>query len=306
VSTNVEPEEAEAIRAILEIESEQEEARSSIEQRDFRRPRRFSGSALEGLRLRLAMRLPELDRALRSVLKVSVRTEVAALFETSAEGIFDGFEAPFAVAGFETGGQPGWISWDIRAAVRAIEQLLGSEGEPEPRALSSIENRLLAMILGAVVDAVTRGLSVEASNLRVEVAKEDIKGWRDAGEGAEPHRLCVAVRLEGPYEPSTFHVYLPGFGESGVGSRRADTLELPPHAHRVQVELGAFLGSADVPLDHLLSLELGDVIPLGTTLSDPVVLRVEGRPCGTAEMGTHKGNRAVRILDVRSILDELS
>ena len=304
MSENVEPEEAEAIRELVQEEGEREDVSMAVEQRDFRRPRRISGGTLEGFRHRLSMLLPELDKALRLVFKAPLRTEVAELSETSAEGLFDDLQKPFALAGFDVAGQPAWITWDIRAAVRAIELLLGSGGDPEPRELSSIENRLLSQILSTVVDVVCRSLSVEAADLRVETSLEDIAGWRDPGEGAEPHRLCVAVSFEGLGESSVFHLYLPGFDEGRDLDAEAAAALLPAHAGRVTVEVGAYLGSSDVPLDNLLALEVGDVIPLGTSLSDPVLLRVEGLACGTAEMGMHNGNRAVRILEVNPILDD--
>ena len=304
MTNNVEPEEAEALRELSETE-ERTGAPASVEQRDFRRPRRFSGSALDGFRHRLTNSLPELDQALRSLFKVPLRTEVEDLTEVSAEGLFDDLEDPFALAGFNVGGQPAWIRWDVRAAVKHIESLLGSDGEPEPRKLSSIENGLLTQVFAAVIDIVARSLDVEASDLGVVTVSEDIASWRDSGESAEPHRLCVAIRFEGPGDPSTFHLYLPGFEEARATLGEA-AAELGAHIHRVNVEIGAYLGTSDVALASLLALEIGDVIPLGTTLSDPLVLKVEGETCGTAEMGTRNGNRAVRILEVNPVLDDVA
>ena len=306
MSANVEPEEAEAIRDLVQEEGEREDVAVAVEQRDFHQPRRFSENALRGFQRQLTLLLPELDSSLRSVFKVPVRTEVTEFTEMSAEGLFDGLEKPFAIGGFEINGQPAWITWDIRAVVQLVELLLGSEGEPEPRSLSTIENRLLADIFGVVVDVVARALSFEAANLRIETAVEDIANWTDPGDDAQSHRLCVALGFEGPGEASAFRLYLPGFDGLDAGPNEDAAIEVPPHAQDVKIEVGAYLGSSDVPLDSLLALEVGDIIALGTTLSDPVILRVEGQACGFAEMGAHDGNRAIRILELNPKLDGIS
>jgi flagellar motor switch protein FliM len=305
VSENVEPEEAEALSAVAQEES-REESPAAVLQRDFHRPRRFSASSLDAFRRTLALGLSDLDRALRSQFKRPLRTEALAVDEVSADGLFDELGDPFALGSFRVADQPGWIQWDVRSAVQSIELLLGSEGEPEPRPLSGIERHLLHGVFAAVVDTVTTKLGIEAKGLEVVAAAEDIPGWQDSGSGSEAYRLSVAVRLEGIGEGSTFHLYLPGIRPAEDALAGREDVPLPEHLHAIRVELGAYLGSADVPLDDLLALEIGDVIPLGTQLSEPLQLRVEGLACGTAEMGTHRGNRAVRVIEVTPRLDDIA
>jgi flagellar motor switch protein FliM len=298
VSTNVEPEEAEAINAIVQ-EGSSEETPAAVVQRNFNQPRRFSGESLVGFQRSLTLGLPQLDKRLRELFKCPLRTEALEVSEVSAEGIFDQLEAPFALAGFTIAGQPAWIQWDIRAAVQAIELQLGSAGTPEPRELSHIEGFMLDDILSSVVDVVTRTLNLEASEHGVISIVEDITPWQDPGPEAEAHRLMVAIRIEGVGEGSTFHLYLPGMKSDDSDHPEYEAAAaLPEHLNPVNIELGAYLGSSEIPLNDLLAIEIGDVIPLGTALSDPLQLRVEGYEFGTAEMGTHNGNRAVRIIEV--------
>lgn len=308
MSANVEPEEAEAIHDLARDETGAPagaKVAAEVVQRDFRRPRRFSGDSIARFRQRLLALAAELEAGLGGLFETRVRVEFDDVGEVTANGLFDTLDPPHALAELSVGGQPGWIQWDILGAVEAIERLLGSEGAPEARPLSTIENRFLHAAFSATVDVVTRALGLEASDLTVVKAREELSDWRDGGEGAESHRLHVAVAVEGLGETSRMHLYLPGVRESGAADDGAALGELPEHLQRVKIELGAHLGASDVPLSDLLSLEIGDVIPLGTSLSDPLVLRVEGRPCGFAEMGSVRGNRAIRVLAVDPPLDDL-
>ncbi len=293
MATNVEPEEAAALRGPREARAD---AAQEVVQRDFRKPRRFSGSALDDFRHRIEQAIPEIAEALRALFKVPLRISVEDVCEVGAEGLFDDMQKPFALGAFEVASQPGWIRWDPLAAVQAIEMLLGSGGASRARELSDIEGLFLRQVFATAVDHVTRALGVKATAPVVVHALEEVADWRDGGEKAEPHRLSAAVRIEGLGDPSRFHLYLPGFQDGAHASAAAEALALPPHLGRVQVELGAHLGASDVPLDDLLGLEVGDVIPLATLIGTPLVLRVEGIPCGSAELGSLRGNRAVRIL----------
>ena len=298
MSTNVEPEEAEAINALVQAESSPE-LPAAVVQRDFNHPRRFSAENLADLQRALTMGLPALDKKLRELFKCSLRTEALEIDEVSAEGLFDELQDPFALAEFSVGGQPAWIQWDIRAAVQAIELQLGSPGDPEPRQLSTIEGFMLDDILSSVVDVVTHALNLEAADHKVIRTIEELSGWQDPGPQAEAHRLKVAVKLNGVGEGSSFHLYLPGVeAKAATPSDNSAKNALPDHLNPIGIELGAYLGSSEIPLSDLLAIEIGDVIPLGTALCEPLQLRVEGHEFGTAEMGIHNGNRAVRVVEV--------
>ncbi len=306
MSTNVEPEEAEAINALVEEESSVEKS-TAVVQRDFRQPQRFNSKSIGDFQKAITRRLPELEKALRETFKLPISAEVMEVDEVGAEGLFDKLEAPIALAEFEIAGQPAWIRWSIRAAVKAIEHLLGSDGEPEPRKLSNIENYLLQDTFGAVTGVITKALELESTELSMIETPEEIAGWQEAGEEAEEHRLFVAIRIEGLGESSVIHLYLPGVqARSSSAASEKEAAPLPGHLHTVDVELGAHLGCSEIPLNDLLSLELGDVIPLGTLLSEPLQILVEGFECGTAEMGTHNGNRAIRVIEVSPRLDGIA
>jgi flagellar motor switch protein FliM len=309
VAANIEPEEAEAIQALARREGDgpgtSGPSAAEVVERDFREPRRLSRAGLERFRKRLQVAVPSLERALLAKFGEQVRLRIEEVREVNADGLFSTLEAPFAMGGFTVGEQSGWVRWGIHGAVHAVEHLLGSPASDEPRKLTGIENALLHDLLAVFVDASASALELDAADLRIVEGLEEVEG--PDGIGSEPHRLAVSLSVDGLREKSLVHLWLPGVRDAGEpGKGETSALSLPPHLERVRVAFSAHLGASDVPLDDLLSLEIGDVVPLATGLSEPLVLRVEGQPCGTAEMGSVRGNRAVRIIEVNPVLEDIA
>lgn len=70
------------------------------------------------------------------------------------------------------------------------------------------------------------------------------------------------------------------------------------------VRVSADIAQRRIPIKNLLELKVGDMIPLNTTASDPVVLRVAGKPKYNAAFGARKGNKAVKILASMTTAEE--
>lgn len=292
--SNVEPEEA---QAILDLMDPGAGAAPQVTERDFRHPRRLGIAMLDELRRRTLAGVPEIQARLAEILCATHSLELGSLSEISADGLFDDLTPPFAVLRFEVAGQPAWIVWETEAAVAAVEKILGSAAEGEVRRLSHVEAKVLAELLGCVAAGVAEALGVEVAGRKVVQGHEDVGSWRDAGEGADPHRLSIELSFAGPGSESTLVVHLPGFG---TDSQSTETdleapAELPAHLVDVEVEVSARIEGCEVPLDQLLSLEEGDVIPLEARVGDPTLVAVEGKTFAHGRLGTHRGQLAVRI-----------
>jgi flagellar motor switch protein FliM len=62
-----------------------------------------------------------------------------------------------------------------------------------------------------------------------------------------------------------------------------------------EIDLRAELGTTRMPLSAVLSLKVGDVVPLGTGRDGPVLMRIEGRPRFLGAPGISSGRHAVRV-----------
>jgi len=292
LAANVEPEEAEALREALDASAE---SRSGAVQRDFSRPVRLSAHDVEALQRRFAAVLEEVEARFSNVLGVKVPIRLSSLREISAADLFAEDESPYAALRFEVRGQPGWVLWDPIPAVSAVEKVLGSRMEvPRARRLSSIECTVLNGFLGAVADVTLRSLEVEADNAVVALSREALGSWLDAGDSADPHRLHVSLRVEGPGGASRIDAYLP-LGAALEAAAAEVPQELPAHLDEVDVEVSVRIRGSAVRLEQLLGLEVGDVIPLDGQVGDPALFLVEGEPFATGLLGTRRGNLAIRI-----------
>ena len=70
---------------------------------------------------------------------------------------------------------------------------------------------------------------------------------------------------------------------------------LAAELHRVEVELCALLGRTEVPLQRLLSLEVGDVLVLTTGEDEPLPVTVQGRTKLRGRPAVSGGSLAVRV-----------
>ena len=80
-----------------------------------------------------------------------------------------------------------------------------------------------------------------------------------------------------------------------ASSQKRETSLLLDH---VQVEIEAVLGSRRTTIGELKALVENDLVPLTTSLSDPVELRVNGRTIGFGEIVAVADNFAVRVTSI--------
>jgi flagellar motor switch protein FliM len=300
LSSNLEPEEAQAIRELL---AEPRTADAEVVERDFRTPRRLSPPSLEGLVRELRSCVGNVGDDLGELIGKACPVEVASVSEASAGGLFSSAGDPLAAIRFDVGGQLGWILWDNVAAVRAVEKVLGSTSRSaRERRFSAIELPVLESLLGCFARGIVSALGVEASGFTLVKTTESLVASQEDRDDPDPHRLHVELAVDGPGDSSTANVYVP-VPERGVTDELAGVapleqpahIALPSHLGDVELDVSVRIDGCDVSLDQLLALEHGDVIPLDARVGDPAHLHVDGRVFGHGSIGTRNGHLALRI-----------
>lgn len=71
-----------------------------------------------------------------------------------------------------------------------------------------------------------------------------------------------------------------------------------------EVRTSADIAQRRIPIRNLLELKEGDIIPLNSSASDPVTVRISGIAKYLASYGSRKGKKAVRIIDLISASDD--
>jgi flagellar motor switch protein FliM len=298
MAAEVEPQEVQAILEALGKPGAAPRARSrEVAVRDFTRPLRLSPADLEHWRQAVEAALPEAGRELARVLRRDVRLELAGILEVSARDVIASLRPPLAAGRFDVRGQPGWLVWRPADAACAVELALGAPDPPArvERALTSVERQMLAELLTPLARRVAAGIGCEAAELRVVQDIAQLGAPHDAGAGDDPQRLHVSLAVEGLGETSTLDLYLPGLAPIACDPGRAGASPLPVHLRAVDAELSARLGAAEIPLDALLALEVGDVIALCTPREGLLRVLVEGVECAAARLGVHEGRLAIQI-----------
>ncbi|HED67081.1 MAG TPA: FliM/FliN family flagellar motor switch protein [Planctomycetes bacterium] len=293
MTENVEPEEAEAIQAAL---ASTDAAEPAVVERDFSRPVRLSSEELEEVERSIASLVPDIERAMAETIGSVVPLELTSVAESSATDLFGEEETgPLTALRFEVHGQPAWVLWDNVAAVRTVESILGSHADiDEPRRMTPIEEEVLQSLLLPVAHSVLAAIGAEGGNVSVAQSNEALGSWEDAGECADPYRLHVAFGIEDSESPSVIDCYIP-IDPPGRSAASEGPIELPAHLDRVTVEVSARIQGSEIPLEQLLQLEPGDVIPLDAKVGEPATLCVEGKPHAAGVLGTHQGLVALRI-----------
>jgi flagellar motor switch protein FliM len=299
VSQNLSTEE---VASLLDAPTTKANTPAEVAPRDFRRPMRLSAPQLERLRRAAEKAIPEIESAFTTWLRRPHKVTIAAASEVDAHAFLASLEEPMCVVVFDCANQPAWTAWDSGAAVGAAELALGtSEVKPqEPRALSSIEAKLLAGLVNRVTAGAANSLNVEAKNFRFAQSADDLKTSREAIGASDPQRLCVQIALESAGETSTMRVYLPGVRspdaeKPATNAKPAARAPLPAHLAAIPVDIEVQLGSTDLPLSELLGLEVGDVILLDVEVGSSLDVYVEGEACATARWGQHAGQLAIKI-----------
>lgn len=305
MSAPVTPEEADAIRDAVRPT---EKARTEIAVRDFRRPRRLSAPQLAKLVQAAEKSLPEIEALFRSWLRESHDASIVSITEIDARELLAGLAEPFSVVAFECGGAPAWATWDTASAVAAAELALGTAriDEPRARALSSIEATILTTIASRAAMLITKSLGVEAKGFAWIQDLEALKPSKEALQEGDPQRLAIDVALEAAGRSSNVRFYVSGVRAPSTSSahnppaKSKGKAPLPAHLEEVSVEVGAQLGTAEIPLADLLGLEVGDVILLDAAVGSSLEVYVEGHACATARFGTHRGELAIQIQSLES------
>lgn len=296
--TQVEPEEAQAILDAVRADDSAGPAGSSVAARDFARPLRLSQRSLDELRKRIAAVLAPCEKELSRALRGAHTLALSEMREVSAEGLFEDLGAAFVVQRFAVDGQPGWFVWDTAAAVAAVEVVLGApQAAASERALTLVERSVAGRMLEGLLQRLCAAIDVRVSDARMVAKADDLGSWRDAGPRADRARLRLRLELDGPAGRGGLDLYLPGVRRDD-GEPEAIAGALPGHLDPVAVELAAHLGTCDIPLGELLSLAVGDVIPLDTPEDGTLAVLVENVPCARARWGTRHGQLALQIQDV--------
>ncbi len=193
-----------------------------------------------------------------------------------------------------------------------VDILLGGGGKKqmkiEGRDFTSIENRLTQKMVYMALEALEKSwhsvYSIQAEYYRSEinphfagiVAPSEtvvlIKFLVEIGEIEEPISLCIPYSALEPVREKFYSSF-----QSDLEIDHAWIKRLEQGLRQAEVVLTVELGRALIKGKDVLNLNVGDIIQLDRSVSDTVILKVEGVPKYRGHGGIFKGNKAFQVTE---------
>jgi flagellar motor switch protein FliM len=289
---------------------------------DFHQPDRFSKEHLRTLRMIHENMARRLGLQLSSKMRTSVDV-ILSYIDTGPYGTFiqQISAAPSAMHLISMKPLPGrvLIQYDNRLADMLIDRLLGGTGKPgrnTERELTELEMELLSSTTNDAIDAITDAWGGTISLLPkleekltnpffVQVAlPSDTCAWISFEIALNAHsaamNLCIPASVLKPVTPKLSpQAWISG---SGQQTDEDELIQVRKHVRRhidtLQIELTAIMPGGDLTLSELMSLQVGDVIPMQRHISEEVIFTMQGREKMRGHLGSHRGKLAVSVTEM--------
>lgn len=281
---------------------------------DFRRPSRFSREHVRALQIVNETFARQFALILSTALHTSCQVTVAAVHQYTGEEYTRTVPNPSLLALLNVDPLPGTgvLQLPMGLVMSVVDRLLGGPGGPDQpnRAMSDIEIGLVRTLLERIVHELTyafealtpvtpgvAGLESDPLFLQIAAPSEPVivsEFTMRIGEQPATSTLCL------PY--STLKPVLDSLTASQVTHRTADD-ELAAQAVErqlsgVAVELAVAFREVTVTSSQLLALALGDVLPLGHPVSQPLAVLADGVQVAAAVPGSHGHHLACQIVSI--------
>lgn len=299
-----------------------EAAGEIVRRYDFHQPDRFSKEHLRTLRMIHENMARRLGLQLSSKMRTSVDVSLSFI-DTGPYGTFiqQISAAPSAMHLVSMKPLPGrvLIQYDNRLADMLLDRLLGGAGKPgrnTDRELTELEMELLSSTTGDTINAIIdawEGTIVLAPKLEekltnpffVQVAlPSDTCAWISFEIALNGHsaamNLCIPASVLKPVTPKLSpQAWISG---SGQQTDEEELVQVRKHVRRhldtLQIELTAIMPGSELTLSELMSLQVGDVIPLQHHISEEIIFTMQGREKIRGHLGSHRGKLAVAVTEM--------
>lgn len=288
----------------------------SVRPYDFRHPSKLSKEQLRTLQ----MIFESFARSISTNLSGVLRSQVHLALVSIEQAVFDDYARTLpatTILNLATAAPlPGTFvfEYDLATAFIMLDRFLGGVGTalPEEREVTEIEEVLLQSIAGVFLTAFSEAWAtvtpIDAALQRIEYSGRFL-------QIAPPTEVVVLLLfdLRVQERQTTISLCLPYTVIEPIAAELnvQSLFSVPPsddaaevnadaqlRLQRVSVPLVALLGSTDLPLAEVNSLQVGDIVRLDGQATDPLTLAVNGKPTYLARPGLARRNIAVQILGV--------
>ena len=284
-----------------------EAQRAEVASRDFQSPRWLSPDDLDLLQRPGRAAGAALVDVLRASLPQDLALQQVEVAEASLDAEVGRTRRECAAIVADSAAGPALAVLDRSAAVELAELALGiSDAGPvgssgASRELSRLESQIVERLLAQSLARVAQAMGVTVKDPRFVAEVSDLA--RIASSDGDRRRVAVRAAVALGTSKLVFHFLLAGVTPPKKTAPQARDKQgakgaLPPDIGSTRVEVSAVLAELEIMLTELLALEPGDLIPLSSAPGEPILVRVEGEPCGRARFGERDGRMAVRLTEI--------
>jgi flagellar motor switch protein FliM len=211
---------------------------------------------------------------------------------------------------------PALLVFESKLAYAIIDSYFGGTDRPftkiEGKEFTMIELSFMRKIMDMAINDLEEAWApvhrIDAQYLRTEINPQFVGV-------VPPSDVIIATTLEVEFESAsgTIMIVVPYSTIEPIKQKLSSSFQtdnemadsiwtkaMNEHIKNTKATVVVRLGEAEMTLGDLLTLELGDIIPLNQDASGEVTLAIEGVEKMKCIMGTHKGNRAVQITQVNA------
>jgi flagellar motor switch protein FliM len=325
----------EEIDALLEVvdddnvtPDELEKSSDILDQRqitlyDFKRPNRVSKEQLRAFKSIHDKMSRGLASQISSVMRSIVEIQMHSVDQMTYGEFLMSLPSPtsFNVFSMKPLDGKGVVEINPSIAFPMIERLIGGigEGYEGNRDFTDIELNLLDTILRVVTQNLRDAWAPVIEVFPVIEAKESSP---NVVQIVAQNEIVVMVVMEIVighasgminlcYPVITLESILPKLANRDLmltetSSRKSRNKELKVLLGGAKVQLEAIIGNANLTMDEIINLEIGDIIRLDRNADDTVLLRIDGKDKFKASVGIHRYRKSAKVVEVlRTEQDEV-
>jgi len=281
---------------------------------DFKRPERVSKDQMRALQTLHEAFARNFGASLSGFLRTIVEVKVATCEQMTYSEFISGLPNPTSFNLIESDGLEGQVCLEISPLIiyPVIDRLLGGTTQElfiPQRPMTLIETRLISNITNRGLSALTEAwesvrtmhftiTSTESNPQLVQIVPPNevvvVIGFEmKMSNRAGTMNLCIPYAV---IEPVMDELSAQSWF-SAARTQQSDTLKrrIGRGLHRAGLGVVAELARTTMTVSDLRALSVGDVIVTDQKATGPTLVTVEEEPKFIAELGQHKGRRAVRI-----------
>ncbi|AZV47039.1 flagellar motor switch protein FliM [Nautilia sp. PV-1] len=317
----------EEIDALLEVVEEEDIAPDELDKAsdildnrqitlyDFKRPNRVSKEQLRSIRAIHDKMARSLASDISSLMRSIVEIQLHSVDQMTYGEFLMSLPSPtsFNVFSLKPLDGKGVIELNPSIVFPMIDRLLGGSGAPfdTTREFTDIELNLLDQILKVVTQNMKEVWSPIMDLYPIVEAKESSPNVVQIVAQNEIVIMVIMEIIIGQtsgmmnicYPVITIESLLPRLANRDLmlnetSGRKSRNKELRALLRGAKIELEAVLGYAELNMNQVLDLEVGDIIKLNRPADDTVIVKVDGREKFVAEFGVRRYRRSIKIKEI--------